>query len=183
MTQDFSEWQWVNEPAKWSAGEDLLVTAEALTDLWQVTHYGYSFDTAHVFGRTMPGDLRVTTTFQGAYTDQYDQAGAMLRIDEKNWIKAGVEYVDGRIHVSAVVTRGFSDWSMLSVDGPVESVSLELTREGDAVTVKYGLDGADPVNLLRLAYFPPGVPALAGIMCAAPRGEGFETRFTSLTVA
>ncbi|GAA3821697.1 DUF1349 domain-containing protein [Sphaerisporangium flaviroseum] len=182
MTGDFSEWQWVNEPAKWSAGEDLRVTADARTDLWRVTHYGYTYDTAHIFGRLMPGDLRVTTTFQASYAEQYDQAGAMLRIDEKNWIKAGVEYVDGRLNLSTVVTRDFSDWSMLTLSVPAETVTLELAREGDTVIVKYGLDGADPVGMLRLAYFPPEVPALAGIMCAAPEGEGFETRFTAVRV-
>ncbi|WP_433363048.1 DUF1349 domain-containing protein [Streptosporangium sp. CA-115845] len=181
--QDFSEWQWINEPAKWAADEDLRITAEARTDLWRVTHYGYIYDTAHIFGRTLPGDLRVTTTFQASYADRYDQAGAMLRIDERNWIKAGVEYVDRKINLSAVVTRDFSDWSMLTVSEPVESVTLELERKGDAVTVRYGLNGAAPVTMLRFAYFPPGVPALAGVMCAAPRGEGFETRFTSVTVS
>ncbi|WP_424534892.1 DUF1349 domain-containing protein [Sphaerisporangium viridialbum] len=183
MTEDFSEWQWVNEPAKWSAGDDLRVTADARTDAWRVTHYGYTYDTAHMFGKVVPGDVRVTTTFRASYAEQYDQAGAMLRVDEKNWIKAGVEYVDGKINISAVVTRDFSDWSILPVSGPVESVSLELAREGDTVIVKYGLDGAEPLTMLRLAYFPPSVPALAGIMCAAPMGEGFETRFTSLKLS
>ncbi|WP_248959597.1 DUF1349 domain-containing protein [Sphaerisporangium perillae] len=184
MTQDFGGWQWINEPAKWSAaGEELRVTADARTDLWRVTHYGYTYDTAHIFGRTLPGDLRVTTTFEAAYAEQYDQAGAMLRVDEKNWIKAGVEFVDGRINISAVVTRDFSDWSVLPLPGPVEAVTVDLVREGDTVIVRYGVDGAEPLTMLRLAYFPPEVPALAGVMCAAPVGEGFETRFTSVTVA
>ncbi|MCW2878014.1 MAG: hypothetical protein JWQ95_2114 [Sphaerisporangium sp.] len=183
MTEDFSEWQWVNEPAKWSVGEDLRITADARTDLWRVTHYGYTYDTAHIFGKVLSGDLRVTTTFQALYAEQYDQAGAMLRIDEKNWIKAGVEYVDKKVNISAVVTREVSDWSVLPVSGAVESVTLELAREGDTVIVKYGLDGAEPVTMLRLAYFPPEVPALAGVMCAAPVGEGFETRFTSVTLS
>ncbi|GGK89041.1 hypothetical protein Sme01_02350 [Sphaerisporangium melleum] len=184
MTADFSDWQWINEPAKWSADPagTLRVTADARTDLWRVTHYGYSYDTAHLFGRTLPGDLRVAATLEAGYAEQYDQAGAALRIDEENWIKAGVEFVDGRINLSTVVTRGFSDWSVTPVAGPVESIRIELTREGDTVTVRYGLDGAEPTVMLRLAYFPPGVPALAGVMCAAPVGDGFETRFTAVGV-
>ncbi|MFC6086759.1 DUF1349 domain-containing protein [Sphaerisporangium aureirubrum] len=182
MIDDFSGWQWINEPAKWSAGDDLRITADARTDLWRVTHYGYSFGNAHMFGTTVPGDTRVTTTFRGDYTEQYDQAGAVLHADEDNWIKAGVEFVDGALHLSTVVTRGFSDWSVTAAPRPAESVTFDLHREGDTVMVRYGLDGDEPSTLLRLAYFPPGLPALAGVMCAAPAGSGFETRFIRVTV-
>jgi regulation of enolase protein 1 (concanavalin A-like superfamily) len=182
MIDDFSDWQWINEPAKWSAGEDLRVTADAGTDLWRVTHYGYSYATAHMFGTTVTGDTRVITTFQGDYTEQYDQAGAVLHADEANWIKAGAEFVDGGLHLSTVVTRDFSDWSVTVAPGRPESVTVDLHREGDTVIVRYGLDGAEPATLLRLAYFPPARPALAGVMCAAPAGGGFETRFTHVSV-
>ncbi|MEZ0075860.1 regulation of enolase protein 1 (concanavalin A-like superfamily) [Planotetraspora sp. GP83] len=38
------------------------------------------------------------------------------------------------------------------------------------------------MTMLRLAYFPPHAAAFAGAMCAAPTGEGFETRFSRLAV-
>jgi regulation of enolase protein 1 (concanavalin A-like superfamily) len=174
--------EWFNEPHEWADGDVLRVVADPQTDMWQKTHYGYSYDTAHIYGRTIPGDVTIRATFSAGYAEQYDQAGGALRIDAENWIKAGTEYVDGELHVSVVVTRGFSDWSVIPVGTP-GSVTIELERAGDAVTVRYGLDGADPVTMLRLAYFPPGVPALAGIMCAAPVGKGFETRFTHVEIA
>ncbi|MEW9527771.1 DUF1349 domain-containing protein [Microbispora sp. NPDC049125] len=179
----FEGWAWTNEPADWSeAGEGLRAVAGAETDLWQKTHYGYSFDTAHMFGRTVEGDTRVTVTFDGDYAEQYDQAGGVLRIDEENWIKAGTEFVDGALQLSVVVTRGFSDWSVVPAPGSPASVTIDLERTGDTVIVRYGLDGAEPVHMLRLAYFPPATPALAGAMCAAPAGKGFETRFRRITV-
>lgn len=148
--------------------------------MWRTTHYGYVTDNAHLFGRTVPGDLRLTVTFTGEYAEQYDQAGAVLRIDEQHWIKAGVEYVDGGFHLSTVVTRQFSDWSVLPLGRAAGSVTFDLERTGDAVTVRYGLDGAAPETMLRLAYLPPGEPALAGAMAAAPVGKGFAVRFTDL---
>ncbi|GLW10647.1 hypothetical protein Misp01_57750 [Microtetraspora sp. NBRC 13810] len=177
-------WQWVNEPKEWTAGaEELRVVCDGKTDLWRTTHYGFIYDNAHMFVRPVPGDLRLTVTFRGGfYAEQYDQAGAVLRIDENNWIKAGVEYVDGALQLSAVVTREFSDWGVTLAPGRPESVTFDLRREGDTVTVRYGLDGAEPDRMLRLAYFPPGVPALAGAMCAAPVGSGFPVTFTGLTV-
>ncbi|GAA0415882.1 hypothetical protein Acor_56700 [Acrocarpospora corrugata] len=175
---------WINEPETWTAGDETLtLTVPAKTDLWQETHYGYSFDNAPMYGRVIEGDLRVTVTFDADYAEQYDQAGAILRIDEKNWIKAGTEYVDGALQISVVVTRGFSDWSVQPAPGSPSSVTIDLHREGDAVTVKYGVDGAEPTTLIRLAYFPPGTPALAGAMAAAPVGSGFAARFTKVSLS
>ncbi|MFE2636697.1 DUF1349 domain-containing protein [Streptomyces scopuliridis] len=60
-------------------------------------------------------------------------------------------------------------------------MTVELRREGDTVTILYGL-GGEPGTMLRLAYFPPEVAAQAqaGPMCASPDGTGFTTRFTAL---
>jgi regulation of enolase protein 1 (concanavalin A-like superfamily) len=67
--------------------------------------------TGHLRYRTVQGDFTAELSFSGAYRELYDQAGMMLRIDERNWLKAGIEFVDGRQMLSVVVTRDFSDWS------------------------------------------------------------------------
>ncbi|MGW4468855.1 DUF1349 domain-containing protein [Nonomuraea sp. NPDC004354] len=177
-----ADWQWINPPREWTADDGLSLVCDAGTDLWRRTRYGYTYDTAHLFGRIVSGDFLLTVTFSGGYAEQYDQAGAVLRIDEENWIKAGVEYVDGAFHLSTVVTRQVSDWSALPLPAAAESVTFTMERRGDAVTVGYGMDGAAPASTLRLAYFPPGAPALAGAMAAAPVGKGFPVRFDSLSV-
>ncbi|HWO59524.1 MAG TPA: DUF1349 domain-containing protein [Umezawaea sp.] len=170
--------EWINEPAKWSTGPDgeLFVTADPDTDLWRTTHYGFIHDNGHVRGRWVEGDCTITTTFSADYADQYDQAGIALRVDEENWIKAGIELLDGGFQVSTVVTRGVSDWSVIPAAN-ADRVTISAERRGDTVTVRYGLGDAEPVTMLRLAYFPPGVPALVGVMCAAPTGKGFDVRF------
>ncbi|GAA4947574.1 regulation of enolase protein 1 (concanavalin A-like superfamily) [Nonomuraea thailandensis] len=182
MIMAFGEtgWQWQNAPKQWTVDDGLSLFCDPGTDLWRTTHYGYVNDNAHLFGRTQSGDLRLTVTFSGEYAEQYDQAGAVLRIDEHHWIKAGVEYVDGGFHLSTVVTRQFSDWSVLPLGRAASAVTFDLERAGDAVTVRYGLDGAAPRTMLRLAYFPPGEAALAGAMAAAPAGKGFPVRFTEI---
>jgi uncharacterized protein len=170
--------EWINEPAKWSAGEDgaLFVTADPDTDLWRTTHYGFIRDSGHVRGRWVDGDCAVTASFSADYAEQYDQAGIALRIDPENWIKAGIELVDGAFQISAVVTRGVSDWSVVPV-ASADRVTISAERRGDAVTVRYGLGDEEAVTMLRLAYFPPGVRAMVGVMCAAPTGKGFDVRF------
>ncbi|MFE0147668.1 DUF1349 domain-containing protein [Nonomuraea sp. NPDC059007] len=176
-------WRWLNPPREWTADDGLTLFCDGGTDLWRRTRYGYTFDNAHVFGRTQSGDLRLSVTFTGEYAEQHDQAGAVLRIDETTWIKAGVEFTDGAFCLATVVTRDYSDASMLPLHESPDGVTFELDRVGDAVSIRYGLAGEPPEHLLRVAYFPPEAPVLAGAMAAAPVGKGFPLRFTDVRVA
>ncbi|MGH3763060.1 DUF1349 domain-containing protein [Actinophytocola sp.] len=176
-------WTWFNEPATWTAGEDsLTVTTDPDTDFWRTTHYGFIRDTGHLLGTELEVDFTLTATVAGDYREQYDQAGIAIRVDEQNWIKSGIELVDGHQRISAVVTRGFSDWSMAPVDDPA-TVTVRAERSGDTVSIRYGLDGAEPTTLLRLAYLPPATTVRAGVMAASPTGRGFTTRFTKVALA
>lgn len=171
-----SGWEWLNEPKSWSADDGLTVTADPDSDFWRKTHYGFIRDSGHLFGRRVEGDFTLTATFEGDYQDKYDQAGVALHLDDANWIKTGIELVDDVFYISAVVTREFSDWSVIPV-ASARRVTIAAERAGDTVTIRYGLDDDEPVTMLRLAYFPPAVPVLAGPTVAAPVGKGFRTRF------
>lgn len=183
---ELSGWRWINEPANWLTYAGLTVTSDTDTDFWQTTHYGFARDTGHALLRPVGAQFRMRARFFGDYREQHDQAGLMLRVDADNWIKTGIEYVDGEQYLSAVVTREHSDWSVLPLTaacGEVESVTIEIERFEDAVHVRYAAEGGEPVNDLRMAYFPPDVPAQAGPMCASPDGAGFPVRFSEITLS
>jgi regulation of enolase protein 1 (concanavalin A-like superfamily) len=174
--------EWINEPRQWSAADDVVtVTADAGTDFWRTTHYGFVHDNGHVYGDRVDGDFDLSVRVRGAYTDQYDQAGAMVRVDEGHWLKTGIEYFDGRIRLSTVVTLTYSSWSVASLPAGASELSLQLARRGDAVEVHYRVDGG-AADLAAIVYLPPGKPAFAGAMCAAPDGGGFETSFHDLVI-
>jgi hypothetical protein len=104
---------WFNEPPAWSAADDTLtVTAGAQTDLWRITHYGFIRDNAHGYLQPVSGDFTAEVQVSGQYAAQYDQAGLLVRLDERRWLKCGIEFVDGIQQISAVITREFSDWSV-----------------------------------------------------------------------
>jgi uncharacterized protein len=169
-------WSWFNEPAEWAVdGTELTVTTDPDTDFWRTTHYGFVRDTGHILGRTMAGDFTLRATFQGDYQHQYDQAGIALRVDTENWIKTGIELVDGHQQLSVVVTRNVSDWSVVPAP-QAQTTTVAAERKGDTVTVTSG------GTMLRLAYLPPGVPLLAGVMCASPDGPGYRVRFSDVFV-
>ena len=174
--------QWLNEPAQWSerAGA-LLVTADAATDFWRITGYGYIRDNGHLYGEQLSGDFDLSMRVRGSYAAQYDQAGAMVRVDEHRWLKTGIEYFDGRPRFSTVITLEHSSWAVADLPGYAGEVSLFVTRRGDAIEVRYRLDGGQS-ELAALAYLPPAEPVLAGAMCAAPDGSGFDVTFHDLRI-
>jgi regulation of enolase protein 1 (concanavalin A-like superfamily) len=177
-----SAMQWFNPPAAWNeTAGSITVTTARQTDFWQVTHYGFIRDSGHFYYQTVTGDFTVQVRIAGQYTDLYDQAGLMIRQDEHTWIKCGIEYVHGVQHASAVITRGFSDWSVTPLPHNPAAIWLRIRREGGAVEVQYSLDGA-AFTLLRLGYLSEAESLQAGLMCASPEGAGFTVEFQDFSI-
>ncbi len=173
---------WYNEPKTWtSTGDAITVTVDCDTDFWRKTHYGFIRDNGHFYYQDVSGDFRCDVKVIGRYATLYDQAGLMVRIDETTWLKCGIEFVDSVQHVSAVVTRDFSDWSVVPLPSNPAAIRLRLTRTGSAIEVSYALDGSH-YTLLRLAYLAEAPQAQVGVMAAAPQGAGFPVTFEGFAV-
>lgn len=51
---------------------------------------------------------------EAEFTNLYDQAGLMIYLDDKHWLKAGnagIEYNDGQPMIGSVLTNELSDWA------------------------------------------------------------------------
>src|ERR1700735_1104196 len=59
------------------------------------------------------------------------------RVDERRWLKAGVEYFDGRMRLSTVITLDYSSWAMASLPQAACEISLLVSRAGDWAEVRY----------------------------------------------
>jgi regulation of enolase protein 1 (concanavalin A-like superfamily) len=174
--------QWLNEPASWQrTGDVLRVSVDPGTDFWRTTGYGYVHDNGHIYGEQLPGDLDVSVRVRGAFANQYDQAGIMLRADEQTWLKTGLEYFEGRPRLSTVHTMGCSSWMVADLPPGTDEVALRVARRGDAVEVRYTA-GEGAAELAALVFMPPGREMLAGIVCAAPEGAGFSVAFHDLRI-
>ncbi|UOQ54893.1 DUF1349 domain-containing protein [Hymenobacter cellulosivorans] len=182
--QTFTTMRWLNAPKKSTVtANKVQVQVDGGTDFWRVTHYGFIRDNGHFFYQEQEGDFLAKVKIVGQYKELYDQAGLMIRLDEKNWIKTGIEYVKGVQNVSAVVTREVSDWSVVPRQDSPKAVWLTLLRKGDYVEIQYSFDNKD-FKMLRLAYFPPtpGKKVQIGLMCAAPDGKGFPVEFEDFSI-
>ena len=174
--------QWSHEPQNWSAsGDTVTITSDPKTDYWRKTHYGFIRDNGHFYHRQVDGDFVADVTFRGEYVDQYDQAGLMVRVDEATWIKCGIEFVDGVQHISAVVTRDYSDWSVTPLPQNPPQTWLRVVRQGSTIEVFYALDGAN-YAMIRTAFLSEASSARVGLMCASPDGDGFTVTFEDFAI-
>lgn len=174
--------EWLNEPPTWHVDGDILtMTASPHTDFWRATHYGFIRDSGHSYLESVTGDFVAEVAVSGDYTAQYDQAGLMVRVDQQTWLKCGIEFVDGKQFVSAVITREHSDWSVVPLAQNPPTIWLRVTRHGPDIEIAYALDGVS-YTLLRLARFSAAETVGVGPMCAAPDGPGFQATFRGFRV-
>lgn len=174
---------WLNEPAEWQAADGgLSLVTEKATDFWRTTFYGFVRDSGHAYLQPVRGDFSAILTVTADYAELYDQAGLMLRIDETHWIKAGIEFTDGLMHFSTVVTRDVSDWSVIPLHDarPDTPVTIRLTRHGDAVRVQFHT-GDGRFQMARLCPFPAD-DAYVGMTACTPERQGLKVRFSGFTV-
>jgi regulation of enolase protein 1 (concanavalin A-like superfamily) len=178
----FQDLIWFNEPPFWKIQDNSLsVKTGNKTDFWRKTFYGFVRNDGHFFYKIVEGDFTAAVTVIGDYKTLYDQCGLMIRINQNNWIKTGIEYTDGAIHISTVVTRDYSDWSMISVPDYTKQLTIRLTRHNSAVRIQY-LDKNNNWQLIRLGYLELPEKCQIGLMCCSPEREGFETVFKDFSI-
>ena len=177
-----SRMTWLNPPASQHFSEGTLTArARGKTDFWRKTFYGYVTDNGHFMNLPVLGEFTLQARINGNYSSLYDQAGLMVRLDEKRWMKCGSEFVEGKRWASVVFTHDYSDWSTmedLSQSGPVW---WRVVRKKDSIEAQCSKDG-EKFMTIRQGYFPADVRVLAGVMCAAPEGAGFDATFDQLTL-
>ncbi len=183
MTDQTTARTWLHQPAHWTETVDTLTaTAPPGTDYWRVTHYGFIHDNGPFRYRQQSGNFEAKVRVTARYHELYHHAGLMIRIDDQNWIKAGIEFLNGRQSVGAVVTRDFSDWSVLPLADNPASLWLRLQRFHDTVQISYSRDNEN-WSMIRLAYFPPQPLVNIGMMAAAPGKEPLDVTFDHFSIA
>ena len=180
--QSLDKMQWFNEPTKWEIkNNSLTMNVTPQSDYWRISHYGFTVDDAPFLYTLRGGEFEVKVKVTGDYTARFDQAGLMLRIDHDNYIKAGIEFVDGKYNLSTVVTHHTSDWSIIALDRPVPFVWIKAVRRLDAIEVFYSFDDVT-YTLMRNAWMPDNHPIMVGVMAACPDGNGFKARFDNFSI-
>ena len=169
---------WHNEPREWSVNEaELTVRSDEKTDFWRDTYYGFTRDSGHFFGQQWEGDFTASVRVQGRYQELYDQAGIMVRIDERKWIKAGIELSDGAACLGSVLTVNQSDWSTSIYASDPSDFYLRVTVQAGVLRLQSSTDG-HRWPLLRLCPFPTAPTYFVGPMLCTPERSGLDVTFS-----
>ncbi|MCM0666760.1 DUF1349 domain-containing protein [Flavobacterium tyrosinilyticum] len=180
--QTLNKMQWFNEPEKWEIKNNaLIMNVTANSDYWRISHYGFTVDDAPFYYANYGGEFEAKVKLTGNYIARFDQMGLMIRIDEKNYIKTGVEFVDGKFNISTVVTHEKSDWSVTTLEKVPPFIWIKAVRRLDAVEIFYSFDDKNYI-MTRNAPLQDNTPVMVGLMAASPDGKGFEAKFENFTV-
>ncbi len=180
--QTLEKMNWFNEPANWQInGGTLIMDVTPNSDYWRISHYGFTVDDAPFYYAEYGGEFEAKVKISGDYKVRFDQAGMMIRLDHENYIKTGIEFVDGKYNLSTVVTHKTSDWSVIALDRPVDYIWIKAVRRLDAVVIFYSFDDKE-YQMMRNAWVEANHPVKIGMFAACPDGNGFKARFENFTV-
>ncbi|MEJ2883310.1 DUF1349 domain-containing protein [Pedobacter sp. GR22-6] len=180
--QRLEKMHWYNEPEQWEIkNNSLIMQVTPNSDYWRISHYGFTVDDAPFYYGNYGGEFEAKVKLTGAYKVRFDQMGLMIRTDHKNYIKTGVEFVDGKFNVSTVVTHEKSDWSVLPLEKAPPFIWIKVVRRLDAVEIFYSLDDKTYI-MTRNAPLQDNAPVMIGLMAASPDGNGFEAKFEHFKV-
>lgn len=180
--QTLEKMNWFNEPSRWEiSGKTLTMDVTPKSDYWRISHYGFTVDDAPFYYAEYGGEFEAKVKISGDYKVRFDQAGMMIRIDHENYIKTGIEFVDGKYNLSTVVPHHTSDWSVISLDKPVEYIWIKAVRRLDAIEIFYSFDDKEYI-MMRNAWMAANCPVKIGMFAACPDGEGFKAAFSDFKV-
>ncbi|KQR07532.1 MULTISPECIES: DUF1349 domain-containing protein [Xanthomonas] len=177
-----SHWQqgkWLNEPKSHRilSGDVLEVVTDKGTDFWRETHYGFTRDNGHFLGIAAPAAFTCQLRVRAKFEQLYDQAGLMIRVNERQWVKAGIELSDGRAMLSSVLTDGKSDWATGPYEADPSDFWIRATVDKGVLRLQVSKDGTY-WPLVRLCPFPVASTYLVGPMTCTPEREGLKVHFS-----
>ncbi|MBP9998604.1 MAG: DUF1349 domain-containing protein [Bacteroidales bacterium] len=182
QAQSLEKMQWFNEPESYTIkGNRLEMYVPAQTDYWRIAHYGFTVDDGPFLYTTVGGEFEAKIKVSGDYKVRFDQAGMMIRQDHENYVKFGIEFVDGKFNISTVVTHHTSDWSVIQLDKPIPYLWLKAVRRLDAIEIYYSFDDKE-YTMMRTLWMQDNCPLMVGPVAACPDGQGFKAVFSDFKV-
>lgn len=177
---------WTREPKEYTICENQIsITTEPGTDLWQRTYYGFQNDNAPVLQMTTSEQyfsFTIKTAFNSKH--RFDQCGVVMYLDSENWLKASIEYENEEYQRlgSVVTNHGYSDWATTDISASVKSMWYRFSRRGMDYCIECSEDGVT-FKQMRICHMWEGAEEIHfGIYACSPEDSSFEAIFTQMEI-
>jgi regulation of enolase protein 1 (concanavalin A-like superfamily) len=185
MNFDTEKLVWTRSPEHYRISqEEIEITTQPHTDLWQRTYYHFRNDNAPVLQMETEEpyfSFVVKTDFTNS-KHRFDQCGIVLYLDSENWLKASVEYENETFqHLGSVVTNdGYSDWATTVIDGSIRTMWYRLSRREDDYRIECSQDGIT-FHQMRICHMRKGGGAIRfGLYACSPEDSSFTAVFSQM---
>ncbi|MGN1005250.1 MAG: DUF1349 domain-containing protein [Aristaeellaceae bacterium] len=184
MPFDISLLRWTRPPRDFSVSpEEIRITTEPGTDLWQRTYYGFQNDNAPVL-QLETDETRFSFTVRTDFDSRhrFDQCGVAVYLDSENWLKASIEYENAQYQrLGSVVTNlGYSDWATSDIPASVRSMWYRLSRREADYCIECSTDGVH-FQQMRICHLHAGAGTIRfGVYACSPENSSFEAVFSHM---
>ena len=180
--------KWTREPKEFKIQPDQIeITTDPHTDLWQRTYYHFRNDNAPVLQMETEEkyfSFIVKTCFTESHR-RFDQCGIVMYLDSENWLKASVEFENEEYqHLGSVVTNhGYSDWATTAIPADVKTMWYRFSRREDDYCIECSADG-ERFTQMRVCHMWEGAGKISfGIYACSPENSSFKAVFTDLRIS
>lgn len=171
------DFEWLNEPKDVNFSEDgLRATAQNGTDFWQNARRGVRKDDGHFFFARKSGNFVMEVKWSFREIKNFEQCGAMLRIDERNWFKISImtDNPSSPKLGSCVVNNGCMDWVVQDIPAGISEIWFRVKRQNGDYIIFYSLDGKIFRQIRLFSFLNEDVEIKAGAYLANPKDGEFE---------
>ena len=184
MSFDTSLLVWTRPPRDFTiTPEEIRITTEPGTDLWQRTYYGFQNDNSPVL-QLETDETRFSFTVRTDFDSKhrFDQCGVAIYLDSENWLKASIEYENEEYQrLGSVVTNlGYSDWATSDIPASVRSMWYRLSRREADYCIECSTDGVH-FQQMRICHLHAGAGTIRfGVYACSPENSSFEAVFSQM---
>ena len=174
--------QWQNEPPVWQA-QGKTVTAQAATGTgsWFRVRGGRTVHVPHFYCEAITGSFRAQVKVIYHPDSQFDEAGLLVQLDDRSWLKFSIEAGQDVDQAKWVVAR--RNWLDRDYHPLPESHAywLRVERQDTTFDLSLSSDGIS-YSVVHQAILTKCQKAEVGIIISSPMGSGFASRFEELEI-
>lgn len=179
--------KWISKPNKFEIQDnDITITTEPHTDLWQRTYYGFQNDNAPALLLPVQ-DRYFTFTVRTEFDSKrrFDQCGVIIYQSSDNWFKASIEYENEEFQRlgSVVTNNGYSDWATTDIPAIQKHMYYRLSRRESDFCIECSNDGKHYKQMRIFHLFSADHTVNIGIYACSPEQSSFTAEFSNIKIS